>query len=135
MTYLIKFDENGRKGATYPVDILMTEERKAELINQGFIETSKEDFVLYCNVNGGKNGTGYIRGKDGKPIDAPPPRSKTKEEKIAQLYSECASDLKAIEADMLQAIVTDGAEMLAELKEERRARIKQYEEDLKKLEV
>lgn len=134
MTYLIKFDEDRRKGETYPVDCLMTEEEKTALINRGFIETSQEDFDLYCQITGGKNGTGYIRGKDGKPTDAPP-HIQTKEEKAAMLYSECARDLRAIEADMLQAIVTDDAEMLEELKEEHQARIKQYEEDLKKLEV
>lgn len=133
MTYLIKFDENGRKRDTYPIDRDMTDERKAELIKQGFIETSEEDFTLYVQPNGGSHGTGYIRGKDGKPVEAPP-YIPTKTEAAQQLYYECNVDLKAIEADILQAIAVDDDELLAELREERAARVEQYKKDLKDLE-
>lgn len=133
MTYLIKFDEIGRKGETYPVSKFMTEERKAELIKQGFIETSEKDFLFYIQQNGGSHGTGYIRGKDGKPTEAPP-YIPTKTEAAQQLYYECNVDLKAIEADILQAIAVDDDELLAELREERAARVEQYKKDLKDLE-
>ncbi|MBO6178537.1 MAG: hypothetical protein J6M62_03635 [Selenomonadaceae bacterium] len=133
MQYLIKFDESGRKGDTYPIDKLMSEGRKQELIEQGFAEVSAEDFKLYVSDNGGSHGTGYIRGIDGKPTDAPP-HIPTKTEEAARLYYECENDLKAIESDILQAIAADDEGLLAELREERVARTEQYKKDLKDLE-
>ena len=133
MQYLIKFDVNGRKGDTYPIDIKMSKERKQELVRQGFVEVSEEDFQLYVIPDGGSHGTGYIRGIDGKPTDAPP-HIPTKTEAAQDLYEECESDLKAIEADILQAIAANDEELLAELREERTARMEQYKKDLKDLE-
>ena len=73
MNYMIHFDDDGYKGETYPVDILMTAEKKEELIANGFIETTEEDWRYYIGANGnGANDTGYVRDPDtGKPVDAP----------------------------------------------------------------
>lgn len=133
MTYLIKFDENGRKDETYPMDDLMTDEEKQSLINRGFIEVTEDDFDLYIQTQGGKNKTGYIRGKDGKPTDAPP-YVPTKGEKTLKLYNECVKDLKAIDNDIIQAIAANDEEFLADLRIERQERIEQYQRDLEELE-
>lgn len=134
MEYLIKFNEHGRKTDAYRIDSRMTEEKKQSLINLGFIETSEADFDLYIQPQGGANKTGYVRGADGKPTNAPP-YVPTKEEKAQKLYNECATDLKAIDNDILQAIATNDDVLLSDLRAERQERIASYQEDLAKLEV
>ena len=85
MNYLSKFDSDGKRIASYPLDNSITNERYAELIGEGFIEIEEDDWNYYVGNNGqGKNGTGYIRGEDGKPTDAPAYTPST-DEKIAAL--------------------------------------------------
>ena len=74
MTYLCKFDENGKRSAAYPVDVDMTPEKKQAYADDGYIPISDEDYQHYIGNRGaGDNGTGYIRDpKTGKPVSAPP---------------------------------------------------------------
>ena len=74
MTYLCKFDENGKRFETYPVDGAMTPEKKQAYADDGYIPISDEDYQHYIGNRGaGDNGTGYIRDpKTGKPVSAPP---------------------------------------------------------------
>lgn len=73
MNYLTQFNEKGEKISSIPVDITLTEMRKRELIKEGYIEIPEEEWAYYIGAFGtGKNGTGYVRGADGKPTDAPP---------------------------------------------------------------
>lgn len=74
MTYLCKFDENGKRSAAYPVDVDMTPEKKQAYADDGYIPISDEDYQHYIGNRGaGDNGTGYIRdAKTGKPVSAPP---------------------------------------------------------------
>ena len=61
----------------------LTDEAKAEMLEKGFVEVPEEDWRYYAGLEGtGDNGTGYVRGKDGKPISAPA-YVPTKEEKLA----------------------------------------------------
>lgn len=88
MDYLALFSADGRREATISCDATLTDERKQELLAEGYVEITEEEFVYYIGNNGkGKNGTGYIRGKDGKPTDAPPivkSLDEVKTEKLAQ---------------------------------------------------
>lgn len=139
MTYLIKFREDGRKGETYPIDSLMTEEEKADLIERGFVETSEEDFDLYIQSDGGANGTGYIRGENGSPIDAPA-YVPTQEEVANNLYNECAQDVKVIENDMLAVIMemyfsnSFDPDILEEIRNAKETRLAEYGAALDELE-
>jgi hypothetical protein len=64
----------------------MTQEKRQELENDGFIEISEEEWNYYTgNMGEGENGTGYIRDMTtGLPVSAPP-NEPSQEEKIAEL--------------------------------------------------
>lgn len=129
--YLAKFDEDGRRGVTYPVDITVTEEKKQEMLDDGFILITSEDWDYYVgNKGNGDNGTGYIRDAEtGKPISAPPIII-TKEEKANSLFGECQSDLNSLDNQIMAAIADGDDELVAELRAEKQARINKYQEDL-----
>lgn len=96
--FIIKFDPNtGERLETYPLDSTITEERKAEMIEEGFEVVSREAWeLLIGNVDGKEyvkdvaTGSGYIE---------KPPYVTTLEEaqesKIAELKK--ARDTKEIE--------------------------------------
>ena len=133
MNYLSKFDSNGRRITSYPLDNSI-DDKKAELIADGYIEISEEDWNYYVgNQGNGKNGTGYIRGADGKPISAPP-YIPTKEEKAAQLYAELQSDLDEINRAIYDAVADDDNELATDLRHEKTDRLEQYQADLAGLE-
>ena len=93
MNYLIKFDSDGRKTTTYPIDETMDAEQKEKLINDGYIEITEDEWSYYVGNHGnGKNGTGYIRDKKtGKPVDAPA-YVPTSEEQLEKLDAQYDSD-------------------------------------------
>ena len=88
MKYLALFSAEGRRETTIPCDATLTDERKQALLAEGYVEITEADFAYYIgNKGSGKNGTGYIRGKDGKPTDAPPivkSLDEVKSEKISE---------------------------------------------------
>jgi hypothetical protein len=116
-TYLCKFDENGKRGATYPT-AGMTAEEKQQKIADGFVEISEEDWNYYVGNKGqGTNGTGYIRGKDGKPVDAPA-YVPSKEEQLAALDSQYNADKAELTQYFAEAVLADDTETQAELRQE-----------------
>ena len=72
--YLCKFDDGGRRTATVPIDITMTDEMVARYINDGYVKITVDEWNYYVGNRGaGDNGTGYIRDtKTGKPVSASP---------------------------------------------------------------
>jgi hypothetical protein len=130
-TYLCKFDETGRRTETL-LTCEFTEEEKQQKIAEGYIEISQEDWEYYVgNKGNGKNGTGYIRGKDGKPTDAPA-YVPSKEEKLAALDSQYDSDkaeltryftdaLLAGDTDTQEELQAELLELDADYKEQRKA--------------
>ena len=130
-TYLCKFDSDGRRGETM-LTFEFTEEEKAEKLEQGYIEISEEDWDYYVGNKGqGANGTGYIRGADGKPTDAPA-YVPTKEEKLVALDSQYDSDkaeltkyftdaLLAGDTDTQEELQAELLELDADYKEQRKA--------------
>jgi hypothetical protein len=116
-TYLCKFDTNGRR-----TDTLLTcefnDEEKAKKLAEGYIEISEEDWNYYVgNKGNGKNGTGYIRGKDGKPTDAPA-YVPTKEEKLAALDAQYEQDVADLTKYYGEASLKGDTETQAELQAE-----------------
>ncbi len=61
MTYLIKFDENGRRSDTYVAEE-KTQEQVTELLEKGFVLITEEDYQLLI---GNVDGKEYIRNADG----------------------------------------------------------------------
>ena len=134
MVYLCKFDENGRRGATYPEDMTMSAERKAELISDGFIETPEEDWKLYCDTAGGVNGTGYIRDTEtGKPVDAPA-HVPTKGEKLAALDAQYDADKAELVKYYGEAGLMGDTSLQAELRDEMAELDAEYAEARKAIE-
>ena len=119
MTYLCKFDNNGFRIATVAKGVhYETEAEKAKYIADGYIETSDEDYQYYVGNNGaGANGTGYIRGKDGKPTDAPA-YVPTKEKKLAALDSQYNADKAELTQYFAEAVLADDTETQSELRQE-----------------
>ena len=114
------------------IEDVITEEEKAEKLEQGYIEISEEDWDYYVGNKGqGANGTGYIRGADGKPTDAPA-YVPTKEEKLVALDSQYDSDkaeltkyftdaLLAGDTDTQEELQAELLELDADYKEQRKA--------------
>lgn len=118
LTYLCKFDENGRRGETH-LSVDYTDEQKADMLANGFIEIDEEEWEYYVgNKGAGDNNTGYIRDpKTGKPVSAPP-YVPTKDELFAQLENEYKQEKAKLEGYFSTALLMDDTETQAELKEE-----------------
>lgn len=116
-TYLCKFDADGRRGETL-LTCEFTEEEKAEKLEQGYIEISQEDWNYYVgNKGNGANGTGYIRGADGKPTDAPA-YVPSREEKLAALDSQYDSDKNELSKYFTEAALSGDTDLQEELRQE-----------------
>lgn len=130
--YLCKFDEKGYRRETL-LSCEYTEEQKADIIAQGFVEIDEDEWSYYVGNHGeGDNGTGYIR-VDGKPVSAPP-YVPTKEEKLAQLEAEYEANKKELKGYLMDAILSGDDDIVAELKEEMAELEAQYQLDRKELE-
>ena len=119
-TYLCKFDSAGRRQETL-LACEFTDEQKQQKIADGYIEISEEDWNYYVGNNGnGANGTGYIRGADGKPTDAPP-YVPSKSERLAALDAQYDADKADIMNYFTQAVFagdeTEQDELRAEMEE------------------
>lgn len=110
--YLCRFDSDGRRGETR-LSCEYTEDQKEAMIADGFVEISQEDWELYCEDGGNR----YIRGSDGKPTLAPP-HVPTKAEKLALLESQYKADKSELTAYFSEAMLSDNAEVMSELKAE-----------------
>lgn len=116
-TYLCKFDTNGRRTETL-LTCEFTEEEKQQKIADGYIEISEEDWSYYVGNKGqGKNGTGYIRGADGKPTDAPA-YVPTKEEKLAALDVQYDNDKIVLSKYFTEAALSGDTALQEELRQE-----------------
>lgn len=134
MTYLVKFDNAGKRMATYPIDILMTDEQKSAYLANGYIEISEEDWNYYVGNKGtGANGTGYVRGTDGKPTDAPAVVVTT-EQKQASIAVDYESQISELKDALATATLAGDESLIAELKEEYAEVKSEYEAALKEAE-
>lgn len=82
MKYLIKFDEQGRRELTYPIDTTMKPEKVAELQEQGFIIVEDEDYQLLL---GNVDGKEYVRNADGTYSEYVPALDELKTQKMQTL--------------------------------------------------
>lgn len=71
-TYYIKFKADGTRDDTVPDFFAAKKGGVDSLLSAGYIAVQDDEYQYYVGNQGqGKNGTGYIRGADGKPTDAP----------------------------------------------------------------
>ena len=131
--YLCKFDSEGRRTETL-LTCEFTEEEKQQKLADGYIEISEDEWNYYVGNKGqGANGTGYIRGADGKPVDAPA-YVPSKEEQLAQLDSQYDSDKDALAKYYLDAVLSGNTDLQDELKAELDALNAEYEAARKEIE-
>lgn len=132
-TYLCKFDAEGRRTETL-LACEYSDEEKQQKIAEGYIEITQEDWNYYVGNNGqGANGTGYIRGADGKPTDAPA-YVPTKEEKKQAIISQYESDKAGLQEQLIDAILHDDTELQGEIKAEMTAVDEAFDEAIRELE-
>lgn len=132
-TYLCKFDSDGRRGETL-LTCEYSDEEKAEKIAEGYIEISEEDWNYYVgNKGAGANGTGYIRGADGKPTDAPAYVPTTEEKKQA-IIAQYESDKAGLQEQLIDAILHDDTDLQGEIKAEMTAVDEAFDEAIRELE-
>ena len=132
--YLMKFDEEGKKIAAVPQALADDWGGEEKLKNEGYIETSDEDWNYYTgNMGDGDNGTGYIRDSaTGKPISAPA-RVITLEERVNALKAEYENNIKAIDEAIQIAKNNNDTEYVAELQQERQNTLDEYATKLEEL--
>lgn len=135
LMYLCKFDTDGKRIATVidGVHFSITEE-KQKYLDDGYIETSDEDYAYYVGNRGnGANGTGYIRGADGKPTDAPA-IVVTTEQKQASIAADYESQISELKDALATATLAGDESLIAELKTEYAEVKSEYEAALKEAE-
>lgn len=134
MTYMTLFDSSGVRVTSVPCDNGLTDEKKAALEADGYVEIDEDEWNYYVgNKGNGANGTGYIRGKDGKPVDAPA-HAPTKEERLSQLDAQYDSDKDALAKYYLDAVLSGNTDLQDELKTELNVLNAQYEAARKEIE-
>lgn len=115
--YLCFFASDGIRGETYLACEYSAEE-KQKMLEAGFVEISEEEWNYYVgNKGAGDNGTGYIRGKDGKPVSAPA-HVPSKAEKLMSLEAQYEADKKALKDYLMDAIIADDTEAVEDIKAE-----------------
>lgn len=128
--YLCKFDETGHRIGTVVEGIhFHTDEEKQAYLDDGYIKTSDEDYQYYVGNKGtGANGTGYIRGEDGKPTDAPAYTPST-DGKIAELDAQYNADKSNLLNAYQTALVYGNADRMEQIKSDLVALDDKYDAD------
>lgn len=129
--YLAKFDENGKRTATY-IATEYTDEQKQEMYADGFVDLSEEDWNYYVGNHGaGDNGTGYVRDMTtGKPVSAPPAPKPSKAQRIAQLEKDFKSARFTIGTYYMEAVLDGNVEVQKDLQGELAKLKEQFESDV-----
>lgn len=132
MTYLCKFDNKGYRTETL-LSVDYSDEQKAEMLKDGYVEISEEEWAYYVgNMGMGDNGTGYIR-KNGKPVSAPAIVPSV-DEQINVLTVDYESARKELASAYIQCMLDGDVDTQAEIQVEINALKEQYVADMKKLE-
>lgn len=131
--YLCKFDFDGNRIATVTDGIhFSTAEEKQKYLDDGYIEISDDDYAYYVGNRGtGANGTGYIRGADGNPTDAPAVVVTT-EQKQASIAADYESQIGELKDALATATLAGDDTLIAELKAEYAEVKTEYEKSLER---
>lgn len=134
MNYMSLFDADGKRVTSVPCDDDLTDEKKAALEADGYVEIDEDEWNYYVGNRGtGTNGTGYIRGTDGKPTDAPAVVVTT-EQKQASIAADYESQISELKDALATATLAGDDTLIAELKSEYAEVKAEYEKALKEAE-
>lgn len=133
MKFMSLFDAfTGARITSVPCDEDLTDEKKVALEADGYVEISEEEWNYYIgNMGAGDNGTGYVR-KDGKPVSAPA-YVPTKAEQADALAATYEAQVKGLDDQIVLAMADGDDDLVAELKEEKAAALKEYQDKLEAL--
>ena len=135
MKYLSKFDAEGKRITSYPIDVLMTAEKIKSMKSDGYIEIDEDEWNYYIgNYGMGKNGTGYVRdAKTGKPVDAPA-YVPTVGEKMSEIKTNYESQIDALKGSLATATLAGDDDLVADLKAEYAELMAEYQNAVKGVE-
>ena len=127
--YLAKFNKDGNRQETY-ISTDYTDEQKAEMYADGFVDLSEEDWNYYVGNHGmGDNGTGYVRDMTtGKPVSAPPAPKPSKAQRISQLEQDYSKARFELGTYYMEAVLDGNVEAQKDLQAEMAAVKAEYEE-------
>lgn len=132
MNYMSLFDADGKRVTSVPCDDDLTDEKKAALEAEGYVEIGEDEWHYYVgNKGAGDNGTGYVR-KDGKPVSAPA-YVPTAAEQVDTLAATYETQVKELDDQIMLAMADGDSDLVTELKEEKAATLKEYQEKLEAL--
>lgn len=132
MNYMSLFDADGKRVTSVPCDDDLTDEKKASLEADSYVEIDEDEWNYYVgNKGAGDNGTGYVR-KDGKPVSAPAyvPTAAEQADTLAATYE---TQVKELDDQIVLAMADGDDDLVAELKEEKAAALKEYKDKLEAL--
>ena len=127
MNYMSLFDTDGKRVTSVPCDDDLTDEKKAALEADGYVEIDEVEWNYYVgNKGAGDNGMGYVR-KDGKPVSAPAyvPTAAEQADALAATYE---AQVKGLDDQIVLAMADGDNDLVAELKEEKAAVLKENHE-------
>lgn len=135
MKYLSKFDAEGKRISSYPLDVLTTAETIESMKSDGYIEIDETEWDYYIgNYGMGKNGTGYVRdAKTGKPVDAPA-YVPTVGEQMSEIKGNYESQIDALKESLATATLAGDDDLVADLKAEYAELMAEYQNALKGVE-
>lgn len=123
MNYMSLFDADGKRVTSVPCDADLTDEKKAALETEGYVEIDEEEWSYYTGNKGtGANGTGYVRDMTtGKPVDAPAVVVTDAEKKVralSELDTQYAADKAELSAQYLDAAMSGDTDTMTAIKDE-----------------
>ena len=132
--YLAKFDKDGNRQKTY-IATDYTDEQKAEMYADGFVDLSQEDWDYYVGNNGMcDNGTGYVSDMTtGKPVSAPPAPEPSVENKIDQLSADYEKARFELGTYYMEAVLNGDVDTQKEIKAELDSMKAQFDTNVAKL--
>ncbi len=132
--YLCKFNSAGKRTETLLEGVHYKASEEAQKLADGYVSVSDEDYLYYTNNKGdGANGTGYVRGTDGKPVSAPAYVA-TAEEKAATISTTYAAQIAELKDALAMATLAGDADLITNLKTEYTETMTAYQAALKGVE-
>ena len=134
MNYMSLFDTDGKRVTSVPCDDDLTDEKKAALEADGYVEIDEEEWSYYIGNRGtGANGTGYVRDMTtGKPVDASAIVVTDEEKKasaLSKLNTQYAADKAELSAQYLDAAMSGDTDTMTAIKDELAALNAKYDAD------
>lgn len=133
-TYYCKFDTEGKRSDTVPDFIASSRGGVDKLIADGYIKITDDEYQYYAGNRGnGDNGTGYVRGADGKPISAAA-YVQTTTEKLTAVKSKYETQIADLKDALATATLAGDDAIVASLKSDYASIMAEYQNALKEVE-